>query len=361
MKKRNLLLLMMLAFALVFTGCKAGGGKKDGICAVVDGVEIPQKNFDLYYGIQRDGIVGQVGEEMMNQPVDKLGRTYGELLRENIFSSLISNQVILNQANKEDLGDIDAKVKEQIAQEKELSGEDVFLENLEKLNLTEEEYENLIKEHIIIGEYRNKKIEAYEVTDEEIKAYYEENKDNFLEAEARHILVETEDEAKKVIERIEAGEDFAELAKELSKDPGSAENGGSLGYFPKGMMVPEFEDFVFSAQVGELSEPIQTDYGFHIIEVTGIKDKMEDFTDQITAGVKSQKFVDEMAKLEEKAKIEKIYDTAKEPQSILEKIEAEKQEKPEETAPAEGQEAPVEETVEPVEETEENKDKSDGK
>ncbi len=83
----------------------------------------------------------------------------------------------------------------------------------------------------------------------------------------RHILVETEEEAQKVLERLEAGEDFAELAKELSKDPGSAENGGDLGFVPKGSFVAEFENAAFSLPVGEFSQPVKTAFGYHIIQV----------------------------------------------------------------------------------------------
>jgi parvulin-like peptidyl-prolyl isomerase len=84
---------------------------------------------------------------------------------------------------------------------------------------------------------------------------------------ARHILVETEDEAKKVLERIQAGEDFAAVAKELSTDTGSKEEGGDLGWFPRGMMVTEFEDAAFALEAGQTSEPVKSSFGYHIINV----------------------------------------------------------------------------------------------
>lgn len=84
---------------------------------------------------------------------------------------------------------------------------------------------------------------------------------------AVHILVEDEATANTVIERLNAGEDFGELAKELSIDTGSGANGGDLGWFPRGAMVPEFEEAAFSLEIGKISEPVQSDFGYHIIKV----------------------------------------------------------------------------------------------
>lgn len=87
------------------------------------------------------------------------------------------------------------------------------------------------------------------------------------QAHARHILVETEDEAKKVVERLNQGEDFVALAKELSKDTGSANDGGDLGFVPKGRFVKPVDDAVFSLPLKTISEPVKSDFGWHVIEV----------------------------------------------------------------------------------------------
>ena len=87
------------------------------------------------------------------------------------------------------------------------------------------------------------------------------------QAHARHILVETEDEAKSVIERLKKGEDFAELAKELSKDTTSGVEGGDLGFVPQGRFVEPIDKAVFSLPIGQVSEPIQSDFGWHVVEV----------------------------------------------------------------------------------------------
>ena len=90
-----------------------------------------------------------------------------------------------------------------------------------------------------------------------------------MKIRASHILVETEDEAKKLKSEIDSGADFGELAKKYSKCP-SGQNGGDLRYFGKGMMVKPFEDAAFALKKGEVSEPVQTQFGWHLIYLTDI-------------------------------------------------------------------------------------------
>jgi foldase protein PrsA len=86
---------------------------------------------------------------------------------------------------------------------------------------------------------------------------------------ARHILLESETEAETTLRLLQQGLDFAQLAKTNSKDTGSGANGGDLGWFGKGAMVPEFEEAAYSLDIGEISEPIKSDFGYHIIQVLG--------------------------------------------------------------------------------------------
>jgi len=90
------------------------------------------------------------------------------------------------------------------------------------------------------------------------------------QARASHILVKTEDEANKIMKRLADGEEFAAVAKRFSSCP-SGKNGGDLGWFGKGMMVPEFENIAFTEEVGKVVGPIKTQFGFHVIKVTGKK------------------------------------------------------------------------------------------
>ena len=114
------------------------------------------------------------------------------------------------------------------------------------------------------------------MTDDEVKARYDEEIKKLPpqeEVHARHILVKTEAEAKDIIKQLDAGKDFAELAKEKSTDPNKSE-GGDLGYFAKGRMVKEFEDAAFALKKGEYTKtPVKTQFGYHVIKVEDKRDR----------------------------------------------------------------------------------------
>jgi peptidyl-prolyl cis-trans isomerase C len=103
---------------------------------------------------------------------------------------------------------------------------------------------------------------------------------NETEVRARHILVETEDEAKAILAELKKGADFAELAKSKSKDPGSAD-GGDLGYFTKDQMVPEFAEVAFKTAPGQLSDPVKSQFGWHVIKVEDKRDRQPPEFDKV--------------------------------------------------------------------------------
>jgi EpsD family peptidyl-prolyl cis-trans isomerase len=112
------------------------------------------------------------------------------------------------------------------------------------------------------------------VSEQDMKDYYEKNKADFVatsQIKASHILVKTKEDAQKILERLNNGEKFEALAKEASIDKVSGKNGGELGYFSRGEMVPEFEKAAAMLKVGEVSKPVKTQFGYHIIKVTDKK------------------------------------------------------------------------------------------
>jgi len=114
------------------------------------------------------------------------------------------------------------------------------------------------------------------VTEDAMKALYADTIKTLKpeqEVRARHILVETEDQAKDVIKKLKAGEDFAKLAGTLSKDPGSGKEGGDLGYFTKDRMVPEFANAAFAMTAAQISDPVKSQFGYHVIKVEDKRDK----------------------------------------------------------------------------------------
>ena len=150
------------------------------------------------------------------------------------------------------------------------------------------------------------------VTDEEMRKVYDEAAKSMTaeeEVRARHILVETEDEAKAIVEQLKGGADFATLAKEKSKDPGAAD-GGDLGYFVKGQMVPEFSEVAFKMYPGQVSNPVKTQFGWHVIKLEDRRNRpmpeFEKVKDQIATYVARKAQSEFIAQLRESAKIERL-------------------------------------------------------
>ncbi|MDQ6423193.1 peptidylprolyl isomerase [Paenibacillus sp. LHD-117] len=129
-----------------------------------------------------------------------------------------------------------------------------------------------------------------DVTDEEVKAYFDENKatlgGNAEQVRASHILVDTKEEADAILAELKAGADFAETAKAKSKD-GSAANGGDLDFFGRGQMVAEFEEAAFALEVGQISEVVKSEFGYHIIKKTDYKAAVEPNFEEKKAAIRT--------------------------------------------------------------------------
>lgn len=169
-----------------------------------------------------------------------------------------------------------------------------------------------------------KAVEGLKISDEEAKKFYDSNTAMFKQPErvhARHILVSGDEELAKVQSELKDGKSFDVVAKEYSRDPGSAANGGDLGEFPRGMMVPEFEKAAFELKnPGDVSEPVKTQFGWHIIKLEErIPESVmpfEQVKDRLTNELKDQKtqtvLQDKAKELESKYKVERLTDKPKE-------------------------------------------------
>lgn len=192
------------------------------------------------------------------------------------LDTLITNKIFELEAKSEEITIAEEDIQSELTELIESYGGQEGYEAVLEANNVEEEA--LIKD-ISTHQLQTKVMEkVVNISDEELATYFEENKTTFEQTEqveASHILVADEATAKEVKTKLNDGGDFAELAKEYSTDTSSSTDGGSLGYFGAGEMVKEFEDVAFNMNIEEVSEPVETEYGFHIIKVTDKKDAKE--------------------------------------------------------------------------------------
>ena len=179
------------------------------------------------------------------------------------------------------------------------------------------------KKHALMKVTVEKIIEKVEVTDEDAKKFYDENPTQFAQPEqihASHILVSDDEEMEKVLAELKADETFEDVARKYSICP-SKENSGDLGFFGRGQMVKEFEDAAFNLKVGEVSEPVKTQFGVHVIRLEEKKEEskipiaevMEQLKPYLLQQKRSEAYQEVLAQLKEEYKIEKIEPTPETP------------------------------------------------
>lgn len=214
--------LPALALGLALAFPAVAEPAKDPVVAVVNGTEIH---------------LSQVAEFQRTLPPQ-----LGQAPYEALLDTLVNNQLVYEQARREKVEN-DPEVKAALKQ---------------------------IEQKVLRQAWMNKRLKA-DVTEDAIRKAYDKFLREFQpqeEVRARHVLLETEDQAKAVIAELAKGGDFAEVAKAKSKDPSAQQNGGDLGYFTKGEMVPQFSEAAFAMKPGELSsKPVKSQFGFHVIKV----------------------------------------------------------------------------------------------
>jgi len=240
--------------------------------------------------------------------------------KKNILDQLIDYELLYQQAQKEKVKISNDDINLEINKIKDnFSSPEEFNEALKANNITlvrlKEDIERQLMINSVLKETRNQ----VSISDEELLEYYNENKESLLEPEqvhARHILVETEEEANILLLQLKEGlTDFVELAKEKSIGP-SAPSGGDLEFFTRGQMVKEFEDAAFSLEQGEISDVVQTELGYHIIKCEEKKEEysptFEEAKERISNTLSSQReneaILALISKLREEAAIVYNYD-----------------------------------------------------
>jgi peptidyl-prolyl cis-trans isomerase C len=197
-------------------------------------------------------------------------------------------------------------IKDRISQQAQAQGmnvgrQEAFQQALKQNNLTEEQLREQLREQLPVQKVQERVVGNPEVSQEEIKQFYEQNKEGqFTTLEqrcARHILFNKDQkkEAEEVKSQLENGGDFAELAKKYSQDPGSAEKGGDLGCLGRGETVPSFDKAIFNAKEGEIVGPVETEFGYHVIEVTDIRQRSTQPLSEVEAQIRGQLSADKQA------------------------------------------------------------------
>jgi peptidyl-prolyl cis-trans isomerase C len=262
-----------LAMALL-SGLPARADDANPVLAKVNGSEIRQSDM-------------AIAEEELGPSLEKMDPATRQ---ENLLAFLIDMKIVSKAAEDKKVGDSD-EFKKRLA----------FARN------------RLLMDQLLANEGKAA------TTDEAMKKVYDDAAKQIAgeqEVRARHILVETEDEAKAVKAELDKGADFAELAKKKSKDPG-ASDGGDLGFFTKDQMVPEFSAVAFSLEPGKISDPVKSQFGWHIIKVEEKRNRKPPEFDQVKAQIEAyvtrKAQADYVAKLREGAKIERMDQAANTP------------------------------------------------
>ena len=280
--------------------------------------------------------------------------------RDQIIDSLISQELLYEEGKKAGLEPKDTEVNAEVAKVKaSLQSPEQYEQILKMQGLTEKKFAVLVKRTLTMKKFIDTKIQptAKPVTDEDIKQYYEENKAKYVQKEsvrASHILLKVEPDApeqektdaknklQSILQEARNGGDFAELAKKNSQCP-SAPQGGDLGYFYRGQMVKPFEDAAFALKPGEISDIVETQFGYHIVllqdKKPGKQLSLEETKDNIKGALSAKHSNDALEEwikpIKEKASIKILLKSETTPQTETPKTEIPKTETPQSETPKE--------------------------
>lgn len=268
MRTLRILMLALALLGVVLAGC--GGGSEnvpDGAVALVDGEEITKAEFDALMSRAKLSYTNN------KQDFPKAGTPEYRTLQNQAVAYLVQQEKYRQKADDLDVEVSEKELDDRVEQLKDqyFGGNDKqFQENLKTQGLTEEQIRGEIESQLISEKIYAKVTEGVKVTDAEIEKYYNDHKADYKQGasrEVRHILVAKNKKAlaDDIRRQLQNGGNFAALAKKHSTDPGSKSNGGKLTV-RKGETVPPFDKVAFELDKGELSQPVETQYGWHLIE-----------------------------------------------------------------------------------------------
>jgi peptidyl-prolyl cis-trans isomerase C len=269
------------------------------VVAVVDGVEIKGPELEQTF----NGFLASRQIPADALPPAEKARGYRMILEEMIKEKLIEKRAADTKVTDEEVTDTFKKFTANIGSEEEVKKQiEASGQTIEKLR--ENIRTSLKQDHWLEAEVAK----TGGVTDKDAQDFYDKNGDKFVspaQVRASHILVkvdadakpetvaEKEKAAKGIAARAKKGEDFGKMAKELSEDPSAKENSGDLDFFGKEQMVPEFSDAAFAMKKGDISEPVRSSFGFHVIKLTDRKDSetvpLDKVKPRVVAFLKAQK------------------------------------------------------------------------
>ncbi len=260
-------MLSLVAFALA--GCGGGNDKvpADAV-AVVDGTKIKRSDYNQ--------IVAQAKKSYKNQKREfpKAGSQEFQTLKNQVVQFLVQREQFEQEAQSLDVEITDKQVDARLAQiQKQYFGGDKtkFEKQLKDQGLTEAQVRKDIRSQIVSEKIFTEVTGKVKVTDKQVEDYYTKNKSQYSQPESRevrHILVKTRVKADDIYKQLKAGADFAGLAKKFSEDTGSKANGGKLT-ISKGQTVAPFDQTAFLLKTNEISKPVKTEFGFHVIQPIG--------------------------------------------------------------------------------------------
>jgi foldase protein PrsA len=262
------LLVLVAALALAACGSGSGGSEEvpDGAIALVGDLTVPKQQFDQLLASAKKSA------ETNKQDFPAVGTPEYEAVKQKIVSGLVEQKEWELQAKSMGLKVTDKEVETQLDALKQqyFQGDEKKYEaELVRQNLTDKQVRDELRSRLLSDKIRKAVTKIAKVTDADIQAYYEKNAAQYAQPasrDVRHILVKTQAQAQRLYNQIKGGADFAALAKKYTQDQASKADGGKFTAF-KGRTVAPFDKFVFGADTGDLSKPIKTEFGWHIIEV----------------------------------------------------------------------------------------------